>query len=158
MSENKPPRELPAPVRLVTNALKAVKGSNTQQLVEDFTSEMTLVAEGLCDDQAKLRNEVSDLRREADRRVQKLEAAADALESTAHEEAADTQRRLADIGRRLDAQDRRLAAIEAQLSAMAEEKKKKAEHGLMPALRQLTVLVAILGAAMIIVQVLRLFE
>ena len=31
-------------------ALKMVKGENTNQLIEQFTAEMTLVAEGLCED------------------------------------------------------------------------------------------------------------
>ena len=36
------------------NALSTVKGKDLSVLVEDFSSEMTLVAEGLSEDQAKL--------------------------------------------------------------------------------------------------------
>ena len=36
-----------APKKLWDGALKMVKGENTAQLVEQFTAEMTLVAEGL---------------------------------------------------------------------------------------------------------------
>ena len=42
-------------------ALKLVKGENTAKLIEDFTAEMTLVAEGLCEDQSKLRREVDKM-------------------------------------------------------------------------------------------------
>ena len=55
-------------------ALKMVKGENTNQLIEQFTAEMTLVAEGLCEDQTKLRREVDDLTTQEDRRIQKLES------------------------------------------------------------------------------------
>ena len=62
------------PKKFLDNALKAVKGENTAQLVEDFTSEMTLVAEGLCEDQNKLRGEVNQLLSEEDRRIQKMDS------------------------------------------------------------------------------------
>jgi len=44
--------------KIITDALKKVKGEDVTGLIEDFTSEMTLVAEGLCEDQSKLRSEV----------------------------------------------------------------------------------------------------
>ena len=47
------------PKKIWNDALKAVKGENTNQLIEQFTAEMTLVAEGLCEDQNKLRGESS---------------------------------------------------------------------------------------------------
>ena len=47
-------------------ALKAVKGDTMNELVEQFTQEMTLVAEGLCEDQARLRRAVDGLIRETD--------------------------------------------------------------------------------------------
>ena len=43
--------------KLWDGALKMVKGENTTQLIEQFTAEMTLVAEGLCEDQNKLRKD-----------------------------------------------------------------------------------------------------
>ena len=51
------------PRTLWESALKVVKGDSTEQLVEQFTAEMTLVAEGLYDDQARLKREVELLRR-----------------------------------------------------------------------------------------------
>ena len=54
-------------------ALKMVKGENTNQLIEQFTAEMTLVAEGLCEDQTRLRKEVDGIAAQEDKRIQKLE-------------------------------------------------------------------------------------
>ena len=48
-------------------ALKAVKGDSMNEMVEQFTQEMTLVAEGLCEDQARLRRAVDGLLKEAQR-------------------------------------------------------------------------------------------
>ena len=53
------PAEKPAGIVQATkdffgNALSTVKGKDLSTLVEDFSSEMTLVAEGLSEDQAKL--------------------------------------------------------------------------------------------------------
>ena len=67
-------------------ALKMVKGENTNQLIEQFTAEMTLVAEGLCEDQTKLRREVDDLTTQEDRRIQKLESRIELLETSLEEE------------------------------------------------------------------------
>ena len=70
-------------------ALKMVKGENTNQLIEQFTAEMTLVAEGLCEDQTRLRREVDDMTTQEDRRIQKLESRIDLLESTLEQERKD---------------------------------------------------------------------
>ena len=56
--------ETKKPRTLWESALKVVKGDSAEQLVEQFTAEMTLVAEGLYDDQARLRHEVEQLRME----------------------------------------------------------------------------------------------
>ena len=62
------------PKKLWDGALKMVKGENTTQLIEQFTSEMTLVAEGLCEDQSKLRKEVDGMITEEDKQIQKCVA------------------------------------------------------------------------------------
>lgn len=54
-------------------ALKVVKGDSTKELVEAFTQEMTLVAEGLCEDQARLRKAVDGLLQETEGQRQKTE-------------------------------------------------------------------------------------
>ena len=70
MSEDK---NVSKPRQLWDSAVKAVKGGSTEQLVETFTSEMTLVAEGLCEDQNNLRKELAQVREMAE----KLEQRAD---------------------------------------------------------------------------------
>ncbi len=87
-------------------ALKAVKGENTHDLVEQFTAEMTLVAEGLCEDQARLRGAVEGLIREGD--TQRAKQDQDYQELCARLDAAEKEndRRLREISRRLDAIER----------------------------------------------------
>lgn len=134
------------PRQLWTNALRAVKGGNTDQLVEQFTAEMTLVAEGLCDDQGRLRKEVEAIRAEQDRLSQRLQSEQQAQESTLLE----TQR---DFDRRLDELTRRLTAVEGKLNAKPPKEKKTANL-----VSQLTVLAGIIAGAWIIVTVLNLFK
>ena len=85
MTEEKTLTEKPKKT-LWDGALKMVKGENTNQLIEQLTAEMTLVAEGLCEDQTKLRREVDDLTIQEDRRIQKLESSIDVLETSLEEE------------------------------------------------------------------------
>ena len=72
MSEDKALAEKPKTIW--GNALNMVTGETTHQLIEDFTAEMTLVAEGLCEDQSKLRQETDGLMKETDRRIQSLDS------------------------------------------------------------------------------------
>ena len=53
MAEEKTKTLTEKPKKLWDGALRMVKGENTASLIEQFTSEMTLVAEGLCEDQSK---------------------------------------------------------------------------------------------------------
>lgn len=139
MSEEK---TVSKPKQLWNSALKAVKGDSTQQLVEDFTAEMTLVAEGLCEDQARLRQSVEDTRREQDRSAQHVDSELQALESTLQEHQRETERRLKDMGRRL-----------AALESRAPQRNGK-QPGLM---RQTTVLVGMVCITVLLVAVLKLF-
>lgn len=137
------------PRQLWNSAVKAVKGESTEQLVEQFTAEMTLVAEGLCDDQGRLRKEVTALRTDYDRLEQRLQSEQQAQESTLLE----TQR---DIDRRLDEVTRRLAALEkAQSAHQQKEAKGKRPQNL---ISQLTVLAGIIAGAWILVTVLNLLK
>ncbi len=137
------------PRQLWNSAVKAVKGESTEQLVEQFTAEMTLVAEGLCDDQGRLRKEVTALRTDYDRLEQRLQSEQQAQESTLME----TQR---DIDRRLDEVTRRLAALEkAQSARQQKEAKGKRPQNL---ISQLTVLAGIIAGAWILVTVLNLLK
>lgn len=145
MSEEK---TISKPRQLWDNALRAVKGDNTLQLVENFTSEMTLVAEGLCEDQAKLRKAVDDLAVEADRGVQRTRSEVAALESTI----AENQR---ELDRRMDELTRRLDALESREKAAAKKRPDKQQTGI---IRQLTWLVGIAAGAWVLVTILNLFK
>ena len=128
------------PKKFWDGALKMVKGENSTQLIENFTAEMTLVAEGLCEDQSTLRREVDRMMTQEDRRIQALQSRVDAAESSLDEE------------RRAHDQDvtelrNRLAALEKKANShTGREKQKKGNI-----IRDLTVLVAIAAAAWVIV-------
>ena len=125
-------------------ALKMVKGENTNQLIEQFTAEMTLVAEGLCEDQTRLRREVDDMTTQEDRRIQKLESRIDLLESTLEQERKDHDKTVTELRNRLSPLEKQAAKSPA---------KKKA-----PGIIQgLTVRVGIAAAAWVIVTVLNVF-
>lgn len=137
------------PRQLWNSAVKAVKGESTEQLVEQFTAEMTLVAEGLCDDQGRLRKEVTALRTDYDRLEQRLQSEQQAQESTLMETQRDIDRRLAEV-------TRRLAALEkAQSARQQKEAKGKRPQNL---ISQLTVLAGIIAGAWILVTVLNLLK
>ena len=130
------------PMQLWNSALKAVKGDSTQQLVEQFTAEMTLVAEGLCEDQARLRQCVDELRREDDRHAQRLASEIQAVDSAIRENQRETDRRLEDM-------QRRLSALESKAGS------RRKERGW---LSQVTLLVSIVCGTWLLVTVLNLFR
>lgn len=140
MSEEK---NVSKPMQLWNNALKVVKGDSTQQLVEQFTAEMTLVAEGLCEDQARLRQSVEELRREDDRHAQRLTSEVQAIDATLRENQRENDRRLEDM-------QRRLAALEGKVNSRLRK-----ERGW---LSQVTLLVSILCGTWLLVTILNLFR
>ena len=123
-------------------ALKMVKGENTNQLIEQFTAEMTLVAEGLCEDQTKLRREVDDMTTQEDRRIQKLESRIDLLETSLEEERKAHDKDLTELRGRL-------STLEKQAAKQPGKEKKKAGS----IIRDLTWLVGIAAAAWVIVTI-----
>ena len=123
-------------------ALKMVKGENTTQLIEQFTAEMTLVAEGLCEDQTKLRKEVDEMTTQEDRRIQKLESRIDLLETSLDEERKAHDRDVTELRNRL-------SPLEKQASKQPVKEKKKAGS----IIRDLTWLVGIAAAAWVIVTI-----
>ena len=146
MSEEKTLTEKTKKTTLWDGALKMVKGENTNQLIEQFTAEMTLVAEGLCEDQTKLRREVDDMTTQEDRRVQKLESRINLLETSLEEERKAHDRDLTEFRNRL-------SPLEKQASKAPAREKKKAGT----IIRDLTWLVGIAAAAWIIVTILNKF-
>ena len=123
-------------------ALKMVKGENTNQLIEQFTAEMTLVAEGLCEDQTKHRKEVDEMMTQEDRRIQKLESRIDLLETSLEEERQAHDRDVTELRNRL-------SPLEKQASKPPVKEKKKAGN----IIRDLTWLVGIAAAAWVIVTI-----
>lgn len=139
MSEQK---NVSKPLQLWNSAVKAVKGENTGALVEQFTAEMTLVAEGLCEDQARLRQTMEDVRREQDSANQSLRSEQAALETTIQEQQRDIDRKLNDM-------ERRLSALE-----KSKPQPKKQQN----VLNQVTVLVGIVCVTWIVVTLMKLFS
>ena len=123
-------------------ALKKVRGENTTQLIENFTAEMTLVAEGLCEDQSKLRREINQMMTEEDQRIQRLESLIHAAESTLDEERSAHDRDLTELRNRL-------AALEKKAAKEQPAREKKKRTGTI--IRDLTWLVGIAATAWVIV-------
>ena len=142
MAEEKTLTEKPKKTTLWDGALKMVKGENTNQLIEQFTAEMTLVAEGLCEDQTKLRREVDDLTIQEDRRIQKLESRIDLLESSLDEERKAHDKDVTELRNRL-------SPLEKQAAKQPGKEKKRAGS----IIRDLTWLVGIAAAAWVIVTI-----
>ena len=132
------------PRKLWDGALKMVRGDNTAQLIENFTAEMTLVAEGLCEDQGNLRREVDKMITEEDRRIQALQTKLDAAESSLDEERKAHDRDVTELRNRL-------AALEKKANAKPAGKEKKTRGNI---IRDITVLVAVAAGAWIVVTLL----
>lgn len=143
MAEQRTPGK---PRQLLDTALRLVKGDQTSQLVEQFTSEMTLIAEGLCDDQSRLHDALESVRREQESVSTRVQSSVEALERSVLENQRELDRRLDTLGKRLDAMER-------QLTAVRQDKPRK--DGLM---RQATILVGILCASWVLVSLLSLLR
>ena len=139
MSEEE--KEVSKPRKLWNSALKTVKGDSTQTLVENFTAEMTLVAEGLCEDQAKLRSKVESLESGQDRNRQRFDSEVESLETSVREQQKE-------MDNKLDALNDRLSAIERTLDKTMKKKKGFGGWGW---LAQLTLLAAIVCGAWVLV-------
>ena len=117
---------------LLDTAMGGLKGRDMNALMDEFTQEMTVVAEGL--------SEVLTL---AQRDLAQLSAAQTILE----EGRAKDRRELSD---RLDAIEKRLTSLEKQ------REKGQKRGGLSQVLRQVTVIAAIIAGAWVLVTVLNL--
>ena len=131
---------------LWNQALKVVKGDSTTELVEQFTQEMTLVAEGLCEDQARLRNAVDGLIRESDGQRAKSEQDYQELQRQLDEHEKDVKRRLEELSRRISA-----------LEKPTKEKKGKFRLG-SDVISRVTVLAGIICGTWLLVTILNLLR
>ena len=143
----RPQQPAEKPKKLFSGALRMVRGENSAKLIEDFTSEMTLVAEGLCEDQSKLRREVDQMMNEEDRRIQKLSSKIDLVESSLDEEKDQHDRELTELRSRL-------AALEKKSGKDTIRKWHRRDGNI---IRDLTWLIGIAGAAWIIVTIINKF-
>ena len=132
---------------LWNQALKVVKGESTNELVEQFTQEMTLVAEGLCEDQARLRKAVDGLIREGDDQRAKQEQDYQDLLRRMEENQKESKRQLDDMSRRI-------AALE---KPAPKEKKGMFQLG-SDIISRLTVLAGIICGTWLIVTILNLLK
>ena len=147
---NLPTEQMPPKKDLVSSAkdfvngvLSPLKGRDVGQMVEEFTSEMTLVAEGLSEDQQLLRQEQD-----------KLSAAQTVMEEDFLSRFRDQQAENQALRDQVKALEKRLEKAE---KAAAEKKIRKAD-GLTGVLRQATWLAAILAGAWVLTTVIRLFR
>ncbi len=119
-------------MELLDSAVGGLKGRDMNALMDEFTQEMTVVAEGLSEDLAVARRELSEL----------------SAAQTIQEEARAKDRR--DIQGRLDALESRLTALEKQ------REKQQKRGGLSQILTQVTVIAGIIAGAWVLVTVLKL--
>ncbi|MBQ9252695.1 MAG: hypothetical protein IJ188_08680 [Clostridia bacterium] len=132
------------PKKLWNDALRMVKGEDSTQLIEAFTAEMTLVAEGLCEDQNKLRGEVNQIVNAEDRRLQKLESRIQELEAALGEQEQEQDRVVTELRNRL-------ATLEKQQSSRIKEEKSRKEKKERNRIRELTILIVVAAVAAIAV-------
>ncbi len=130
------------PRELIGGALQAIKGPDVQSLVESFTSEMTMVTEGLYDDQMRLRKELEELSAQQTILSQQVLDGREDLQMKWEQSQKDIMSRLSDMQKRLQA-----------LEAVKGKQGKK--NGI---LSQVTLLAAIIAGAWIIVTILNLLK
>lgn len=131
---------------LWNQALKVVKGDSSTELVEQFTQEMTLVAEGLCEDQARLRRAVDGLIRETEGQRGKAEQDYQELQRQLDANQKDMKHRLDELSRRISA-----------LEKPAPKEKKGIFNLGCDVISRLTLLAGIVCGTWLIVTILNLF-
>ena len=129
-------------------ALKVVKGDSMNELVEQFTQEMTLVAEGLCEDQARLRKAVDGLLKETEGQHTRTRQDYQDLLRQMNEHQKETQAKLDELSRRV-------AALEKPVVRKEKKDLRSLFSGDM--LGRVTLLASIICGTLLIVTVLKLF-
>ena len=126
---------------ILTQAIRAVKGENTQQLIENFTAEMTLVAEGLFEDQAGLHRQMDDVLKEQDRQAQDAASQIAVLEQQMEENQREYDRNLTELRTRLASLEKK--AEENEKNARNKKRSMKDEPSFMTRLITLVVVVCV---------------
>ncbi len=126
----------------IENTFATLKGKDMNQAVEEFTSEMTLVVEGLSEDQNALRRDVDG-----------NSAQLTLLEEKVLRQEKDRKAEVKDLEEELKQAKKRLDTLE---KALKETEKKPQKMGLGQILRQATWMVGILCVSWVLVTVLKL--
>ena len=132
------------PKKIWNDALKMVKGEDNAQLIEQFTAEMTLVAEGLCEDQNKLRGEINHIINKEDQRLQRQETRTDQLETLLEEQQREYDRIITELRDRLSALEKKNIQYEKTRNHPFKSKEKNT-------IRDLTWLIVVAAVAVIVV-------
>ena len=144
LPESPPPKTLVQQATTFMNGvLSPLKGKDVGQLVEDFTAEMTLVIEGMSEDQSKLAQDTQRLSAQQTELEQHLLDGFHDAETSENE----LRKESTSLKNRLDKTEK-----------MLQEKKGKRTEGLAGVLRQATWLVGIIAVAWIIVTIINLFR
>ena len=142
--ETAPPKTLVQQAKTFMNGvLSPLKGKDVGQLVEDFTAEMTLVIEGMSEDQTQLAEDTQRLSAQQTEMEQRM------LDGLHDADVAENELRkeIASLKTRLEKTEKQL-----------QEKKGKKNEGLAGVLRQATWLVGIIAAAWVIVTIIHMFQ
>jgi len=154
------------------NALSQVKGKDMHQMIEEFSSEMTLVAEGLSEDQTKLHElyhtmatqqtiDREELEKSIDSLADAIGAANDrikALEGTLNQFRKETENGLNDRRKDLETGLGSVRKDLEQLEKRTEERKLKKADRSQGIIRQLTILAAVVGGSWVLVTLLNLLK
>ena len=127
----------------MSGVLSPLKGKDVGQLVEDFTAEMTLVAEGLSEDQQKLSQE-----------NEKLAAQQTLMEQNLLDQLHDANVSIGEMRKKIDDLTARLSKAEKNVA----EKKIKKVEGFTGLLRQATWLAGVIIGGWIIVTIINFFK
>ena len=136
------------PKKIWNDALRMVKGEDSTQLIEAFTSEMTLVAEGLCEDQNKLRGEVNQLMNAEDRRLQQQDSRITELETLMEEREKEHDQIVTEMRNRLAVLEKQAANARSREEKEARSRAQKKERN---RIREITILIGVAAAAAIAV-------
>ena len=137
---DKPSTLVKKPLGLIVSAIETIKGHDINRLVEEFTSEMTLVAEGLSEDQERIEQSINA-----------LSAQQTIFEEYENKRADDFLQKIDHIEEIIGRIETRVAVIERQ-----EIRKNRKQNGLQGALKQATWLAAIIAVAWIVTTILKI--
>jgi len=139
-------------VGFLENTFNSLKGKDINKAVEEFTSEMTIVCEGLSEDQEMLRKEVEN----ASAQLTILEENARSNRANAENGISELRKTVEKIQKKLNViDDLQLKIAELEKTFKTQQKEKK--QGLTAILRQATWLVGIAAGAWIITTILKMF-